>query len=290
MLSRAARFSIATTALAVLAAPARADDSVSRLYGVTIANVENLPPTLDALRSLSQRPTARIVFDEYVSASAYAAAVRRIHTVAGTMGEILDSQSVPLYAPGAYASRVREYVDALRNDVDIWEVGNEVNGEWLGATADVVTKIATAYDYVKQTGGRSALTLYYNQDCWADAGHEMFTWADANIPSRMKSGLDYVLVSYYEDDCNGLRPDWQPVFDRLGQMFPTAKIGFGEVGTTDPAKKIDFIRRYYGLQIDHPRYVGGYFWWYFLEDMVPAAGNRYWNALNQALSLRPTTP
>jgi hypothetical protein len=97
----------------------------------------------------------------------------------------------------------------------------------------------------------------------------MFTWAQANVPDRMKQGLDYVWISYYEDDCNGLEPDWQAVFTRLAAAYPGAKLGFGECGTTMTARKADYVKRYYGMKLDVPRFVGGYFWWYFHEDMVP---------------------
>jgi hypothetical protein len=97
----------------------------------------------------------------------------------------------------------------------------------------------------------------------------MFTWAAANIPERMKQGLDYVLISYYEDDCNGLRPDWQAVFDKLHVMFPNSQIGFGETGTAHKNKKADYMRRYYSLNITTPGYVGGYFWWYGKQDLAP---------------------
>lgn len=97
----------------------------------------------------------------------------------------------------------------------------------------------------------------------------MFTWAAANIPLRMQQGLDYVLISYFEDDCNGAQPNWQAVFTKLHGMFPNSKIGFGEVGTVNDPRKASYINRYYSMHIDVPNYVGGYFWWYFKEDMVP---------------------
>ena len=80
----------------------------------------------------------------------------------------------------------------------------------------------------KQRGARSALTLYYNQDCWANPANEMFTWTQAHVPDYMKQGLDYVLISYYEDDGNGLQPDWMSVFQTLASMIPNSMIGFGE--------------------------------------------------------------
>ena len=113
----------------------------------------------------------------------------------------------------------------------------------------------------------------------------MFTWAQANVPARMKTGLDYVLVSYYEDDCNGLQPDWQSVFQRLGAMFPNSKLGFGEVGTQNTARKTEFINRYYGTQVNVPNFIGGWFWWYYKDDMVPAS-KPLWGVLNNAIAPR----
>jgi hypothetical protein len=60
----------------------------------------------------------------------------------------------------------------------------------------------------------------------------MLTWAQANVPAQMKQGLDYVLVSYYNDSCSPSQPEpnWQTLFANLSAMFPNAKVGFGEVG------------------------------------------------------------
>src|SRR5690606_24795448 len=103
-----------------------------RIWGVTVADPYALDATVDALRSLPARPTARIVFDEGVPAATYADVVPAIHAVADVMGEILDSQFVADIGVDAYRARTREYVAALGPSVDIWEVGNEINGEWLG--------------------------------------------------------------------------------------------------------------------------------------------------------------
>ncbi len=199
------------------------------------------------------------------------------------MGEILDSQFVSTVTVDGYLQRSADYLAALGDVVDIWEVGNEINGEWLGATPDVVAKMTGAYDLVKAAGKTTALTLYYNQDCWSDPANEMFRWVQANVPERMLQGLDYALISYYEDDCNGLQPDWPAVFAQLATIFPNSRIGFGEVGTADPARKADYVTRYYSMAISEPRYVGGYFWWYFRQDMVPWT-QPLWNTLNTTIS------
>lgn len=54
---------------------------------------------------------------------------------ADVMGRLLDSSDVARTSTQAARDRARAYVEALGDAVDIWEIGNEINGEWLGARA-----------------------------------------------------------------------------------------------------------------------------------------------------------
>lgn len=240
------------------------------VWGVTLDDPWNTGPATAALGALSRRVTARVVFDEGQSAAGYVEVVRTIHGAADVMGEILDSEYVVTLTVQQYLDRTTQYLDALGDLVDVWEVGNEVNGEWLGSSADVVAKVRGAWQLARARGKRTALTLYYNAGCFEAADHEMFTWASAQLPADLREGLDWVLVSYYEDDCNGLQPDWAAVFKQLAALFPSARLGIGECGTTIVLEKEPMLRSYYGLRLDEPRFIGGFFWWYFSEDMVPA--------------------
>lgn len=253
------------------------------LYGVTIDKIGSLPDTVASLGSLQKKATARIVFDEKVPAKQYVTPVSEIKKVSYIMGEILDSFPMHKYSVDSYIARAHEYLDTLGDEVDIWEIGNEINGDWLGSTSDVLAKMVGTYDIIKGAGKTTELTLYYNQGCAKNPSNEMFTWVQDHIPSRMLTGLDYVLVSYYEDDCKGLQPDWKTVFQRLSVIFPNSKIGFGECGTKYKNRKEPYIKRYYGLKIDAPRYVGGYFWWYYSRDMVPKT-KPLWAVINTAMS------
>ena len=256
------------------------------IKGVTLDSIADLKDSLDALESLGTPVVTRLVFDEWMPASFYEDAVTRLSEKSFVMGEILDSNYVKQYSVKQYKARIREYIKTLGTKVDLWEVGNEINGEWLGKSQTVIAKITSAYDEVKKAGLKTALTLYYNPDCWEKPENEMFLWAEQNIPSRIKQGLDYVWVSYYEDDCNGYQPDWVEVMSRLGKLFPESKFGIGECGTSDPRKKEDFIKKYYAIHPDVPRFVGGYFWWYFKADMVPKT-KPLWNVLKEAISQKP---
>jgi len=246
------------------------------IYGVTVDDVSNLSGIIASLSALPKKPTTRIVFDEDQPPGAYTAAIRAIHPHSYILGEVLDSYYVKTLTTEQYRARVQQYVDAFGDTVDYWEIGNEVNGEWLGTSADVTAKLGAAYDVVKGKGLKVALTLYYNHDCWEKPDHEMFVWTAANVPARLKAGTDLLLMSYYEVDCNNYRPtDWNPVFNRLAALFPASDLGFGEIGLANPAGAGDLVRAqeiaryYYSLKVSTPRYVGGYFWWYFAEDAVP---------------------
>lgn len=262
----------------------------NRMYGVTIDAINKINATVTSLSSLCMKPTTRIVFDEWIPATDYLNAVNKIHNVSFIMGEILDSYYVSQYTLAQYQARTTEYLNLLGSKVDIWEIGNEINGEWLGNTSDVVAKMNAAYSIIKAANKKTALTLYYNKNCWENQANEMFKWVNTNINSSMKNGLDYVLVSYYEDDCNNLQPNWQQVFDSLHAIFPNSKLGIGECGTNKSTKKASYINRYYKMNITTPKYVGGYFWWYFKQDCVPST-KALWNTLNTAFtSFNPNAP
>ncbi|MGM3278036.1 hypothetical protein [Ralstonia sp. 24A2] len=259
------------------------------LYGVTVDAVDNVSAVVDALSHLSRTPTVRIVFDEGMNAPDYAASVAAIRRVAYVMGELVDSSTLKQYDVPQMRERATTYFDTLGHNVDLWEIGNEINGEWAGRTRDVVDKTLAAYAVIKQRGGRTALTLYYNEGCSEAPSHAMFDWSERNLPPDLRNGLDYVFISFYEDDCKIAPPDWRAVFDRLGQLFPHAVLGFGEVGTRLAARKGALIAHYYGLSIAHPRFAGGYFWWYFRQDMVPRT-RPLWRSMDAAFQSMPVAP
>jgi hypothetical protein len=265
------------------------------LFGVTLDDVSNLSGLSTSLQSLPRMPISRVVFDEQTTPSDYISAISRLQPVSYLMGEILDSEYVNTYSPAAYAARTTQFLNAFGNQVDVWEVGNEVNGEWLGTTTDVVTKISNAWQQVSSKGKRSALTLYYNPNCWSNPKNAMIPWAQQNIPAAMKAGLGYVFVSYYETDCNNYRPsitEWSSVFEQLHAMFPNAKLGFGEIGMDNPArsgtlkKAQSILGYYYGLDVQVPGWTGGGFWWYFAEDMAPDS-KPLWQTLSTAIQQSP---
>lgn len=254
-----------------------------KIYGITIDGINNLDNIVSSIGNHCHRMTTRIVFDEWQPASGYVNAVNRIDSVSDIMGEILDSYYMNQYSVPQFASRVEEYVNLLGSKVDIWEVGNEINGEWLGNRDSVLAKLNYAFWYVHKRQMATALTLYFNYNCWSNPQNEMFKWVNNNIPLKMRANLTYVLVSYYEDDCNGYQPNWQRVFDSLHVIFPYSKLGIGECGTSNLNYKTAYITRYYTMNITTPKYIGGYFWWYYRQDCVPFTTKPLWQVLNDAI-------
>lgn len=246
-----------------------------KIYGFTLDDISGIDEAVTTISGLPSKPAVRVVFDEGQDPSYYAEAINKLQGKAVILGEILDSFYVKDVSVGEYEQRTSAYVAAFGEKVDYWEIGNEINGEWLGTTPDVVAKLNGAHEIVKQAGLKTAITLYYNQDCWADRANEMLPWTKANINASVSGATDMVLISYYEDDCNGLiLDDWNPVFRELEGQFPKAQLGFGEVGIPKPvtsgtkAHADDVMKRYFTMNISSPRYIGGFYWWNGSTDIA----------------------
>jgi len=258
-----------------------------RIVGVTVDDLGRLPAVLDSLRALPRRPWVRVVFNLDSARPAdpgpYVRAVRRLAAVGSVLGELIDSSDLRRLTAAQVAARAAAFVRALGRSVAVWEVGNEVNGDWAGAPADVARKVQIAYGMVHRLGGHTALTLYENAGCGDGSGElSPVAWGERFVPARLRSGLDYVLLSYYEPQCAGQRPspaEWTRRFLALHRVFPAARVGFGEIGMPERSRPstlpaaASIIAYYYRLRIALPYYIGGGFYWYFAEDMVPRASS-----------------
>ncbi len=260
-------------ATATLAAP---------LFGVTIDRTTKASRIAEALAALPRRATTRVYFEPRQKASYYAPALTQIHAVSDVMGELLDSSDERSTSTEAFQAHVQEYLAQLSGVVDIWEVGNEVNGNWTGPYETVSAKLTEAYRDVAADHGASALTLYENafgpEHC-GDGSAELtpVQFSEQRVPREVAEGLDYVLLSYYPTQCGGRMPDSQEVAAQLQELhalYPHAQLGFGEVGLAHAASKktaaqAEAIMRWaYSLDPGLSYYVGGCFWWYGWQDAL----------------------
>jgi len=266
----------------------------STLYGVTADDVSGLGQLVAAARQLPERPVTRIYFDAAEPPAHYAKAVKALRPVSYLMGELLDSSDAAHVSVAAYRARVRAYLDSFGPDIDLWEIGNEVNGDWTGPYPAAAAKLAAAYEQVAAAGRPAAVTLYENTGC-GDGPAELSPLAFSRqyVPPSVRDGLSYVFLSYYEGQCAGIRPSpatWTARFAALHRLYPQARLGFGEIGLSQPvtpatrAAAADLMRYYYGLPIRLPYYAGGYFWWYYAEDCLPAGRAPLWTALQTAFA------
>ena len=249
------------------------------------------------------------MFDPGTTAAQYYPALVKLHAVAYVMGGIMDSYYFPSDLQ-TYTARTNELVGTLKNVVDVWEIANEINGEWLRVDSngpdavaaqeetDIGNMVAAAYDIVKANGGLTSVTMYYNDDrkgnnCWQLPMDAWQSWAQTYLPARVRQGADYALFSYYPyQDCPGLSPNWTADFKLLESIFPVAKVGFGEIGTSSTSAPTsvqqNLIKSYYPMantkMAADPRFIGGYFWWNYAEQMVPYSTSSYWNLLKQTIS------
>ena len=192
--------------------------------------------------------------------------------------------------------------------MDIWEIANEINGEWLrphpaGSNSTVASEeqqigqmVEAAYGIVKNAGGKVAVTLYYNADDKGNTSYENYqddwrTWPTQFLSRAVLSGTDYAFMSYYPYDNPDLTatPNWVVTFTLMESMFPNALVGFGEIGTSNIgaawAKQSGIITTFYPMvdSFADPKFVGGFFWWNYVEQMVPYT-TQYWQLLNQTIS------
>jgi hypothetical protein len=266
------------------------------LYGVTLDNANGIGTAalnnqVTALSSLARKPITRIVFDENTTPTGYTNAINTLQPNNYLMGEISDSLYMKTLTVQQYQDRTTQFVNAFGSKVDLWEVGNEVNGDWTGTYSDVGAKITAAYNVVHTAGKRTELTLWYDPNCGSPQELDPLTFSNQYVPASVRSGLDYVLVSYYETECNNYRPTAQTLttlFTNIHNLYPNARVGFGEVGlpdyviSTTLAKAQSIATYYYGLNINLPYYVGGYFWWGFAEDGIPSS-KPMWSTINTGM-------
>lgn len=270
------------------------------IYGITIDRVPSRPQAvLGALAALPRRPTTRVYFDVHEPASYYSPFVAQLHGVSAVMGELLDSSDERAITVAAFQERVRSYLTTLAGEVDIWEVGNEVNGNWTGPYETVSAKLTEAYEEVSAAGGRTALTLYANQfgpeHCGdGEAEPTPVQFSERYVPADVAAGLDYVFLSYYPSECGGRMPSSLEValaMEALHTLYPHALLGFGEIGLPHAASRhtlaeaeaiMSWAYSLHPSGVGGQYFVGGYFWWYGDEDVLKPRA-RLAKAFNAAL-------
>ena len=260
-----------------------------KLYGITIDDswYDNVKTEdiIEGIKNLPVKPVVRIVMTKDIKPKEYVSLFKKIHKVAYIMAQPVDSFEMSSYKNvESYRKRFEDSYKYLKDYVDVWEIGNEVNGEeWIKESPKfTVKKIYSAYKFIKSKNAITALTPYYFPP--EENKISMENWLVKYIPKDMINGLDYVFVSYYEDDNEGFQPKWKDIFTNLEKIFPNSKLGIGECGNTSEnatkKSKIKMINHYYSMPKYTANYVGGYFWWSWVNDCIPYKNNKIWLELS----------
>lgn len=244
---------------------------MKKLNGVTLDTIDNINDAVIAIEGMGS-PWVRLVIDQGTPLSDYVKACEKLWAVeAEIMIQICDSYSLKKYSLNDYKILTTQLMSTFSRYAECFEVGNEINGEWCGDPALTWQKVALANQIIKDTGGKTALTLYYNHGADNPPINDIWTWTSRFVKSIH---FDLALFSFYPDDVGLKNVNWESEFSNLAHYFPYSALGFGEVGTPEvkgysDAHKVELMKQFYTMDLSNPMYIGGVFWWYFAEECVP---------------------
>jgi hypothetical protein len=205
---------------------------------------------------------------------------------------LLDTAQWPkTMTPEIYAERVKNVVLHYKGKVDAWEVGSEINGDWLGGandplTPDQVYKIysagaAKAKELDPQT--ETVATLYWWEQTAPDRAHSLSGWLKRFAPQGFGRTADVVGLELYPED-NPVGLSLERAFDVAADALPGKTLMLSSFGYVEK----DALKGYWWLapdDVDGARKdllilytvascamrgssCGG-FWWQTLDQMLP---------------------
>ncbi|MGZ5297131.1 MAG: hypothetical protein ACXWYT_09445, partial [Actinomycetota bacterium] len=260
---------------------ARATGSITPWLGVTMDTIDGHRARLDLASELTDPlGWVRIVMDPGTDFSAYAPVVRRAH-LSGlkVMGQPIDSYYAKDFPGQDYLHRIQRAVTALPA-VDAWEIGNEVNGGWLGpAMGDRIDRAAA---WLGSSHPEKIVVLTFYWQIGTDAPQwSTFNWIRDELKASTIRNTDVFLLSTWVEDAPlGLAYD--RILRALHDALHGSTLGIGELGYWGPgtsrawwygARRDPVVGRrivldqMYRASLGYSWSVGGVFWWYFAEDM-----------------------
>lgn len=255
-------------------------------WGVTVDRRDRYRSVIASIADLvGRRPNSayvRIVFDLGVGPKGYDAIVHEAERQGVVVvGQVFDSSYMRHATLDQFEARWRKYVDHFPN-IGVWEIGNEVNGEWLGS--DVPAKLEYAAQCVKAAdpSDTTVLTLFWQMGTAGGPASTVFQWARDEISPQLLGNTDVIALSSWIGGAPlGIAQD--EVFERLHAMFPGKRIAMGELGYWEPhtsrvwwwrsqrhpttVVRQALARHMYLANLSFPYSVGGVFWWFYVQEM-----------------------
>ena len=231
-------------------------------------------------------------FNEY---DAVLAKLRKNHVK--VMGCLLDTAQWPkTMTPPIYTERVKNIVLHYKGKIDAWEVGSEINGDWLGGSSDPLSpdqvyKIFTAgaakaKELDPET--ETVATLYWWETTAPDRAHSLSGWLKRYAPKGFAKTVDVVGLELYPED-NPVGLSLERAFDTAADALPGTKLMLSSFGYVEK----DVLKGYWWLaadDVDGARKdllilytvascamrgsVCGGFWWQTLDQMLPVGRHK----------------
>jgi hypothetical protein len=208
------------------------------------------------------------------------------------MGCVLDATQWPkTMTPELYAERTKNLVLHYKGKIASWEVGSELNGDWIGGASapfspEQVFRIYSAgAGKVKEldSGLETVATLYAWEETAPDREHALSGWLAAQGKRGFGRNLDVVGLSVQPED-NPMGMGLERAFDAVGDAMPAQKLMLSSLGFVEK----DELKGYWWLAPDDvdgarkdiailyptascamPRSLCGGFWWQTIDQMLP---------------------
>jgi len=224
------------------------------VWGVSIgeASAAGYQQKIDDLVALIPRPQhrwARLIMDQ--TSNAYFNSVGALLNYASqhqvkTMGQLFDSSIQRSLSLSTFQARVNAALGrADFRQFTAWEVGNEVNGGWLGTGMNA--KIAYAAQAIQSNvyhKDKPVCLTFYWYGMEDTKKSSLFNWIDTNIikstyKNQIIDNIDCVALSIYTDQ-QPLGFSWDMVMNKLSSLFPGKQVMIGELGYVDPSETLFF--------------------------------------------------
>ncbi len=207
------------------------------------------------------------------------------------MGCVLDTNQWPSFlTPQLYSQRARNLALHYAEQIRSWEVGLEINGDWLGGSqkplpegaAARITGAAAAQIKAIDPSLETVATLYWWDGTAPDYAHSLFGWLDL-FGRETLSRVDIVGLSLEPED-NPVGLAFDTIFARTRQFLPDRKLmlsnfGYAEDGRLEgywwaepgaaEAGRDALLSLYPAAACSEPGSLGGGFWWQTLDQMLP---------------------
>lgn len=208
------------------------------------------------------------------------------------MGCVLDTAQWPrALTPELYAERVKNLVLHYKGRIATWEVGSELNGDWLGGAADPfppdeVFRIYTAgAAKVKELvpAAETVATLYAWEETAPSREYALTGWLPVFAKKGFGTNLDLVGLTIAPED-NPAGMGLERLFDALADAMPAQRLMISSLGFVEKKEvkgywwldpedvdggRKDIAILYATASCAFPRSVCGGFWWQTLDQMLP---------------------